>query len=139
MDLAAERVVLPALRVGLDDVEVGVEEERRLRAVALHARDDVGAALLLLEESRLEPGGAQVLGDALGGGSLVAVALVTRAAIDGGDADQIAQERDARVAFAAPVDRGRHRRQHSVSRASAQKRKKPDSWKRWLVASVPSP
>ena len=35
VDLAAERIVLPRCRVGLDDVEVRVEEQRRLRAVAL--------------------------------------------------------------------------------------------------------
>ena len=109
VDLAAERIVLPLRRVGLDDVEVRVEEERGLGAVAPEARDHVRAALGLREELRLQAGIAEMIGHALGADVLVAVALVTGAAIDARHADEIAQQRDARVALGAPVRRGGHR------------------------------
>ena len=105
VNLTAERVVLPALRVRLDDVEMCVEEQRRLRARALDPRDHVGAALLLLEELRREAGGAEMIGDPFGGEPFVPVAFVTRSAVDARYADQIAQELDARVAFGVPVHR----------------------------------
>ena len=63
--------------------------------VAAEARDDVRAVLLLLEKTGLEPG-AQVLGDELGGGALVA-RVVDRDSPSGRESDPAGARRSDRL------------------------------------------
>jgi hypothetical protein len=108
VDFAGERAVLPPRRVGLDHVDVRVQEQRRLLPGAGDARDHARAALLARDERRLDLGRAEEIGERLGGGLLVAVVVAAGAAVDGGDADDLRKELHARVAFGLPVEVGHH-------------------------------
>src|SRR5262249_26399170 len=88
----------------LDDVEMRVEQKRRLASIALDPRDEVAPALLLLDDLRLDAYRAEVLGDALRRDGLVRVAGLSRALVDRRDPDQVAEELDAGRGFGLPVD-----------------------------------
>ncbi len=86
---------------GLDDVDMGVEVNRRSGPPTLTARHDVGAGIAVAvtgspfaaHEDRLEPRAAQPAGDILGARR---VGLSRR--IDGGKADKVGGEGDKVVA-----------------------------------------
>ena len=96
-DLARERGVGPGGRVGLDHVEVGVQEERRLLSRPADARDHARAPRLGLVQRRLDARLAEVVREALGGRALVTVRPLLEAAVDGRDANEVAEEREALV------------------------------------------
>jgi hypothetical protein len=101
LDLAAERIDAPVVRVGRDDIEVAVNEQRTATLIlAGHPGDDARAALVRLVDLRLEPDLGQLLGDVFGGLALVAGRV--RAV----DPDQVAAQVDDFVLGARLLDVG---------------------------------
>jgi len=72
VDLAAKRRMLPALRLGLDDVEMRGQQERRLLARAFEPRDDVLPLGRLADQLRRKPASRQQVRQIFGGRRLVA-------------------------------------------------------------------
>jgi len=106
---AREWIVLPRGRVGFDDVEVRVQQNRRFFPVSAHARNEAGATGIAFDDLRIDAGFMQKFRDAFCGGALVPVTRRARAEVHRGNAQEILKKLNALLRLCIPIDGGHAR------------------------------